>query len=121
MEYYNLFLRQEYAEIIRKSKNWHKRGWPAKLATAIRITRPRAYEIVKGEKGCSSNVACRIATFMGIPEGDCWCFMFDRKVGTGLNMAKFEGEVPYQAYSSTAEFRRLDGLVESEEMFQNSY
>jgi hypothetical protein len=112
-EYRSFYLKRDIWESIRKSKGWKQRGAATRLSEQLHITRQYAAMILSGTVGCSAFVMLKIKKFVGIPEGQCWCFMFDeirvKDVDTNhpiFNEMKYMGEVPYEKYSPSAEFRK---------------
>lgn len=121
MRHSNLYLRKDVWEAIRKSHNWAKRGSASKLAKVLGCTRQYADMIINQKVGCSAWVIYQIVRLVNIPKGDCWCYMFVRGKEIDVdpnhprwNYAKYEGEMPYGKYSSSAEMRKQDYDTETE-------
>jgi len=118
-EYRSFFLKKEVWEHIRKSKGWKVRGAATRLSEQLNVTRQYAAMILSGTVGCSSFMMLKLKRFVGIPQGQCWCFMFDDiKVKDCdsnhpvFNELKYMGEVPYEKYSPAGEFRKKSYQVE---------
>lgn len=117
-DYKSFYLKKTTWEAIRVSRGWKEYGSISRLAEELRITRQYATDIVHCNCGCSSNVIRRIVDLLGIREG-CWCHLFDK---TNLreaspnhpifNQMKYDGEVPYERYSPSAEAKAGDYKVE---------
>jgi hypothetical protein len=112
-EYRSFYLKKEVWQAIRKSKGWPERGSATRLAEQLHVTRQYAAMILSGTVGCSAFLMLKIKKFVGIPEGQCWCFMFDdiriRDVDSNhpiFNELKYMGEVPYDKYSLSGHFRK---------------
>ncbi len=119
-EYRSFYLKKEVWQAIRKSKGWPERGSATRLAEQLHITRQYAAMILSGAAGCSAFLMLKIKRFVGIPEGQCWCFMFDDIRVKGVddnhpifNQLKYGGEVPYGRYSLSGEFRKKEYHAET--------
>ena len=106
-------------EAICAIRGWQGKGSAARFAEEINITRQYAYGIINGTFGCSSNVMRKIIDLVGIKES-CWCHMFDKFNLKGIdpnhpiyNQAKFNGEVPYDPLSLSADLRAQDYKTET--------
>jgi plasmid maintenance system antidote protein VapI len=117
-EYRSFFIKKSAWEAIRALKGWHKRGSISRFAEELGITRQYASLIVGGKAGCSSFVMRKIKRLVGI-NGSCWCHLFEETRVDDVdldhpiyNQAKYNGEVPYQRYSSSAELRDKDYKTE---------
>lgn len=117
-DYRSFYLKKTTWEAIKISRGWPSYGAISRFAEEIRITRQYAADIVSCNCGCSSNVIRRIVDMLGIKEG-CWCHLFDRtnmrEVDPNhpiFNQMKYNGEIPYEKYSPSAEARSRDYSVE---------
>lgn len=121
-KYDRFFLKQSSWLAICALKGWDPRpgsGATAKLAAKLFITRQYARGVVARRFGCSSTIMGKLVDFLGIPEGDCWCHLFERRTYIGMdknhpifNIQKYNGEAPYAEYSESANLRQQDYEVE---------
>lgn len=119
-EYCHFFLRKDAWLAIRRLKNWPERGSKTRFAEALGICREYARLIVDQLVGCSAEVMYRIIRLVGYRENDCWCHLFTDRTGDPLpsnhpiySDAKYDGVLPYEKYSSSAELRKGDYNVET--------
>jgi plasmid maintenance system antidote protein VapI len=117
-DYKSFYLKKSTWDAIRISRGWGERGAISRFADELRITRQYAADLVRCNCGCSSNVIRRIVDLLGIKEG-CWCHLFDktnlREVDNNhpiFNQMKYNGEVPYERFSPSADARAKDYKVE---------
>ncbi len=117
-EYRSFYLKKSSWQAIQISRGWRKRGAISRFAEEIGITRQYASMIVNGKAGCSSFVMRKIKRLVGI-NGSCWCHLFEESRVDDVdpnhpiyNQAKYNGEVPYQEFSSSAELRNKDYKTE---------
>lgn len=127
-DYKSFYLRKSTWEAIRISRNWGIRGAACRFAEALGITRQYAWDIITQRCGCSSNVMRKIIGLLGMDrpiqvkghdQYQCWCSLFEMvsmrecdKSHPIYNLCKYNGEVPYNKYSPSANARSKDYKVE---------
>lgn len=119
-EYCHFYLRKDAWEAIRLLFNWPVRGAKTRFAEALGICREYARLIVDQRVGCSAEAMYRIKNLVKCPEGMCWCHLFTERSGDPLppnhpiySAAKYNGVLPYEKYSSSAELRSRDYPTET--------
>lgn len=115
VNYNHFYLVPEKWEAIRKSRGWAKRGAASRLAENLnpRCTRQFTAMVINETCGCSSSFMAAYVDLVGIPEGQCWCHLFRRRRTKNIdtnhpifNQLKYDGEIPYEKYSLSGEFRK---------------
>jgi len=112
-DYLSVYLKPEAFKHICYAQRWHK-GKYTKFGTCLGVSRQYATGIAKGKFSCSDWIIPLIVLLArGRTEG-CWCHMFCIRVkASGINSnhpmfneAKYQGQVPYEKYSLSGEFRQ---------------
>lgn len=121
--YSSIFLRRRTWGTLCALKRWYGRGAKSRLAETLNITRQHAGQIVERHRGVSTHTAMKIKRLLGIKDGECWCHLFEEVNLDNLdpnhplfNQAKYDGEKPYTAYSTSALLRRSDYATEEREI-----
>jgi hypothetical protein len=128
-DYKSFYLRKSTWEAIRTSRGWYGRGATVRFAESLGVTRQYAWDLITQRCGCSSNVMRKIIALLGMDRPiiikgmehyQCWCVLFEmtcqREASPNhpiYNLAKYNGEVPYDKYSPAGQARARDYKVET--------
>lgn len=108
---YEIVFRPGAVESIKKVKGWKT---DSEMAKELDLTRAYVSLLKHGKASCTQTVITRVAACLGNTGGSWWIHFEIIPVGfykSGdpiYNQDKYAGRQPYERYSPTAEFRRLD-------------
>lgn len=112
-------------EAIQKAKGWKT---DTAMAGALGFTKAYIGRLRRRQQGASPAVIVRIALAIGNIHENWWIYyeILPNKQANPdsfqkLNMAKYRKEIPYNRFSPSAEFRRLDGEIEQMEEDWSQY
>jgi transcriptional regulator with XRE-family HTH domain len=111
-----LVFKEGSVEVIKKAKGWRT---DMEMAQALGVTRAYVSMLVKRRVTVSHNVLLRLAYLLGSINGKWWVHYEIIDAGEPIdqdhplwNMEKYEGRMPYNRFSSSAELRKKDYKVE---------
>lgn len=113
---YEIMMKQGAIEAIMLTKGWKT---DKQMADALGFTRAYIGRLRLRQQAVSHTVIIRLALAIGNIHDKWWIFyeiVPNRKIEPDafqkLNMQKYKKEIPYNRFSTSAEFRRLDGEIE---------
>lgn len=112
---YAIIFKPGAVESIKKVKGWRS---DAEMARNLYVTRQYICNLKKQRAACTSTIITRIAACLGNIEDHWYEFYqlkplgFIRTNDMQYNQQKYLGQIPYEKYSISAEFRKQDYAVE---------
>lgn len=109
-------------DLIKKVKGWHT---DREMAEALGITRAYVSMMSKRRVSVSHNIILRLAYLLGSIQGKWWIHYDIIDSGEPIdpdhplwNEEKYQGRIPYNRYSSSADLRNRDYKVETRSFFK---
>lgn len=116
---YEIMMKKGAIESIMLTKGWKS---DREMAIALGFTKSYIGRLRTQRQAVSHTVITRLALAIGNIHDKWWIFyeILPNKMGNPdafqkLNMQKHKKEIPYARFSTSADFRRLDGEIEKEE------
>ena len=116
---YDIMMKNGSIDAIMAAKGWKSY---AEMAKVLGFTRAYIHALATRKQAVSHAVIVRIALSIGNIHDKWWIFyeivprnMTMPDAFQKQNIEKYKKEIPYNKFSSSAEFRRLDGEIEQSE------